>query len=392
MIGSQIMIHPFLKWMSTTSYALLGTFSFVSIVGNGFVFWAMTVDKRLRTNSNLFILSLALSDFLMGCISIPIYLLLHISEENVLGDVMCSITAFLDNTLVIVSMWTLLLTSLDRFLLIVYQKIYHDVLNRRNTILMILAVWSYAVVIAGLPLVGWNRYEYTGNTCSIADQNHPYFRTFFFLTFPIPLIITATCYIWIAVKTNKVHHKAQSHNKKKFQFSQSANQLRRTGTTDKVARVTTMVLVLVLAHVVLTLPAFTINLITTFQIAHINDHFEGVANDVVILMFFANAAVNPILYGVFNTNFQAAFEFCPCKKLTSPGINPSHHSVKNSSMRSPSPHSVTIAQIMPSPSPNVERKELTAETSLNTHERLSRNCTKCDDAEIHSNNLNVPAV
>ena len=74
---------------------------------------------------------------------------------------------------------------------------------------------------------------------------------------------------------------------KKFQFSQSTNQIRRTrsGTSDKVARVTTMVLVLVLAHVVLTLPAFTINLIATFKIASINDHFEGVANDVVILMF-----------------------------------------------------------------------------------------------------------
>merc|ERR550537_755936 len=111
--------------MSTTSYILLGSFSLLSIVGNGFVFWAMAVDRRLRTNSNLFILSLALSDFLMGCISIPVYLVLHISDENVLGDVMCSITAFVDNTLVIVSMWTLLLTSLDRFLLIVYPGVYH---------------------------------------------------------------------------------------------------------------------------------------------------------------------------------------------------------------------------------------------------------------------------
>ena len=85
----------------------------------------------------------------------------------------------------------------------------------------------------------------------------------------------------------------------------------RSSSTDKVARVTIMVLLLVVAHVVLTLPAFTINLISTFHIAHITKHFKGVVNDIVILMFFANAAVNPILYGVFNTNFQAAFGFCP---------------------------------------------------------------------------------
>jgi len=155
-----------------------------------------------------------------------------------------------------------------------------------------------------------------------------------------------------------------------------------------------MVLVLVIAHVVLTLPAFTINLIATFQIADINEHFEGVANDVVILMFFANAAVNPILYGVFNTNFQAAFSFCPCKKLnpTPPGITPSPHSMRNSSIRSPD----AMFRSSLSPSPNLKRKQLTVETSLNVaQDKLPGNVTdckvKCND-EIYSNNLNVPSV
>ena len=75
----------------------------------------------------------------------------------------------------------LILHHLSRFLLIVYRKLYHDILNRKNTLLMILAVWMYAVVIAALPLVGWNYYMFKGNTCSIADVEHPYFRTFFFM-------------------------------------------------------------------------------------------------------------------------------------------------------------------------------------------------------------------
>lgn len=45
---------------------------------------------------------------------IPVYMTLHIVERNILGNVFCSIIAFIDNTLVIVSMWTLVLTSLDR--------------------------------------------------------------------------------------------------------------------------------------------------------------------------------------------------------------------------------------------------------------------------------------
>jgi hypothetical protein len=154
-----------------------------------------------------------------------------------------------------------------------------------------------------------------------------------------------------------------------------------------------MVLVLVLAHVVLTLPAFTINLISTFKIPSIN--LGGVANDVVILMFFANAAVNPILYGAFNTNFQAAAVFCPCHRGSGnlPGITPSPHSIRNSSMMSPSLKTAVRANtITLSPSPNQRRKEFTIETCFNTsHANCARNGGICND-EIHSNKLNVPSV
>ena len=176
-----------------------------------------------------------------------------------------------------------------------------------------------------------------------------------FQTFPIPLLITATCYTWIAVKTNTVHFKVHRANGAVQHDSgtgeggnpresagimspggkprqstgimspggnprQSAGimppnyavtQQPSGGSSDKVTRVTIMVMSLVLAHVILTLPAFTINLISSYRV---NMHFGSVANDIVILMFFANAAVNPVLYGVFNTNFQRTLRLCPCAR------------------------------------------------------------------------------
>ena len=74
-----------------------------------------------------------------------------------------------------------------------------------------------------------------------------------------------------------------------------------------------MVLVLVVAHVMLTLPAFVINLIHhyTSEIDFKKLNFAKLLH-VVVIMFFANAAVNPFLYGIFNTNFQKSFRICPC--------------------------------------------------------------------------------
>ena len=57
--------------MVAASYIILGCFSALAILGNGFVLVAFFVDKRLRgTISNLFIISLATSDLLMGGISV----------------------------------------------------------------------------------------------------------------------------------------------------------------------------------------------------------------------------------------------------------------------------------------------------------------------------------
>ena len=56
--------------MNGLACALLSAISVLGILGNVFVFWAVIVDKRLRTPSNLFILSLAASDLLLALISV----------------------------------------------------------------------------------------------------------------------------------------------------------------------------------------------------------------------------------------------------------------------------------------------------------------------------------
>lgn len=291
---------------------------------------------------------------------------------------------------------------------------------------MILSCWLYAVVIAGLPLLGWNKYAFTGNTCSIKEPDHPYFRVFFFLvrdkvqliyiiiknsycllfidkrfflfqTFPVPLIITATCYIWIAIRANKAHSKAQSNSKHSLTtFGGSAVVIRRqrsTATNDRVTRLTIMVFGLVVAHIVLTLPAFTLNLVTTFKMKG-NHHYEGiaVANDIVILMFFANAAVNPILYGLFNTNFQAAFNFCPCQKLQKKA------SPKVSVTRSPNLTHLSRSTFKSAPQLSTKATQLAAESKihlksadlLEDHSKCSNSMT--ENNEVYVNNLNVPSV
>ena len=124
-------------------------------------------------------------------------------------------------------------------------------------------------------------------------------------TFPVPVVVTVSCYVAISVKTYRVHNQVAS--------------VKSSSNNDKVVRMTIMVFCLVLAHLVLTLPAFLVNLISAFDKHVIEDHFEGYASDLVLLMFFVNTAVNPLLYGIFNTNFQkAARKHCICVRDSVP--------------------------------------------------------------------------
>ena len=56
--------------------------SLTIIIGNIFVITAFKLNKRLRTTTNLGLVSLAFGDFLVGLVSIPLWLYLHISFND----------------------------------------------------------------------------------------------------------------------------------------------------------------------------------------------------------------------------------------------------------------------------------------------------------------------
>ncbi|XP_036679984.1 histamine H4 receptor [Balaenoptera musculus] len=102
---------------SETSIALeflMSLLAFAIMVGNAVVILAFVVDKNLRHRSNYFFLNLAISDFFVGVISIPLYILHRLFDWK-FEDNICSFCFTIDYLLCTTSVYNIVLISFDRY-------------------------------------------------------------------------------------------------------------------------------------------------------------------------------------------------------------------------------------------------------------------------------------
>ena len=120
----------------------------VIVVGNAFVIAAYSSNSRLRTTTYTFLVSLAVSDLLVGSISLPLWIYFTVddtamTEKAGLYDVYLSFDIFS----ALASIFHLTAVSLERWLA-VCRPFYYQTLSVRAYFVAILGVWVSAFAIA----------------------------------------------------------------------------------------------------------------------------------------------------------------------------------------------------------------------------------------------------
>lgn len=67
----------------------------VSVFGNLLIIVVLMVNKRMRTVTNSFLLSLAVSDLMMAVFCMPFTLIPSLLEDFIFGEAMCKIVTYL---------------------------------------------------------------------------------------------------------------------------------------------------------------------------------------------------------------------------------------------------------------------------------------------------------
>ncbi|XP_022080987.1 histamine H1 receptor-like [Acanthaster planci] len=135
--------------------------SLITIFGNSLVIYAVKTEKRLQTVSNYFIVSLAVSDFLIGLIVMPISTTYFVSGDWVLGIVVCQIWLCIDYVSSTASIFNLLVLSLDRYWSIRFPLKYMRKRTGKRATIMISCAWLVSSLWI-IPITCWHAIFHQG--------------------------------------------------------------------------------------------------------------------------------------------------------------------------------------------------------------------------------------
>ncbi len=84
-----------LSEMDSLRILLYSLIFLLSVFGNLLIIVVLVANKRMRTVTNSFLLSLAISDLMMAIFCMPFTLIPNLLEDFIFGAAMCKIVAYL---------------------------------------------------------------------------------------------------------------------------------------------------------------------------------------------------------------------------------------------------------------------------------------------------------
>jgi hypothetical protein len=136
--------YPF--WL-LVAVAIFGSITAVlTVLGNILVMLAFFLDRQIRQPTNYFILSLSVSDFLIGLLSMPLLTIYIYAKEWPLNAIICDIWLSLDYTVCLTSIYTVLFITIDRFCSVKMPAKYRKWRTGRKINIMIVMTWAGKVV------------------------------------------------------------------------------------------------------------------------------------------------------------------------------------------------------------------------------------------------------
>ncbi|XP_048375225.1 5-hydroxytryptamine receptor 6 [Sphaerodactylus townsendi] len=341
----------------------------LTMLGNSSLILLIFTQRSLRNTSNYFLVSLFMSDLMVGSVVMPPAMLNQLYGHWLLDTVFCSVWFSFDVMCTSASILNLCVISLDRYLLIISPLKYKLRMTSCRAVLLILATWTLAALVSFLPIkMGWHKMEFDArplNATTHPEEEQcrllvslPYALIASGLTFFLPsvAILFTYCRILLAARkqalqvaslTNNVAiepdeptqqvHRAHSqstaiNDNRKFANKHSKRALKASLTLG----------ILLGMFFVAWLPFFVCNVAQAVCNCISTDFF-----DILTWLGYCNSTMNPIIYPLFMRDFKRAMaKYLPC--------------CRRSWERRPSAISLSIRNSNSGPRPGVSLKNVLA--------------------------------
>ncbi|XP_053608515.1 G-protein coupled receptor moody-like isoform X2 [Plodia interpunctella] len=318
-------LSKFSPGLLTFAAIVTGFIMVIGLFGNLLTVVALLKCPKVRNVAAAFIISLCIADFLFCAMVLPFAISGFWTRTWSHGGALCKLVPFLRYGNVGVSLLSIALITLNRYIMIAHHSWYGRVYHKYNIALMIVFSWMFSYGMQIPTLVGvWGKFDYDPElgTCSIMpDGNNRTSKTaLFVIAFIVPALLIFICYARIFWVVHSSEQRMREHQRSQHASPGSLNHDKRSTIKDNREtkarrnewRITKMVLAIFLSFLVCYLP------ITIAKVADSHVHYP-IFHIAGYLLLYASACVNPIIYVIMNAQYRAAYAAalcCPLSRLT----------------------------------------------------------------------------
>ena len=260
------------------------------VPGNLVVIILICCERKLRNSTGMFLLSLAIADLGVGCLSSPFALVSAINGGWFFSDELCQFNGFLNALFCEVSLLTLAAVSADRYFAIIHPLRYPSIVTRPRAKAVISSIWFLAALFGISPFMGWGKYDVTPPQfgCAVKWKYNISFSATTFIMFAI-LPFTVIVYVYFSIfKVTRVH--IQNINQQTCETSQQAKQRK---------ALTTIIII-----VGLWLLCWTPYFVVSAYLALTAHDSNSAVLTYSALIAFGNSAINPYIYTAMNAEVR----------------------------------------------------------------------------------------
>ena len=277
-----------------------------SLLGNSLIAAVVCKMPTFRKSIYFLIVNMAMSDVLFSLIVVPVtlvYLHLHswVITESVVARITCQVTPYLADVSLLVSVQSLVLIAVDRFVAVAFP-LRVSLLTSKRRLLCIVSIWVVSMLVAIPHLLSNIIFEFDGKYLCVTDWKKAlgdgmsiddFYLGFalLFVNFPGALFIMLYAAIFTKLKSQKISRQGSKHCER-----QRAKRNR---------NVSRMAVAIVLKFMACQLPS-TVIVLLSLHSANLLPCTFLIYLEILVFVSFAYSAVNLFICLAFSGKFSCS--------------------------------------------------------------------------------------
>ncbi|XP_029472860.1 neuromedin-U receptor 1 [Rhinatrema bivittatum] len=321
----------------------------VGAIGNTLTCIVIIKHKIMKTPTNYYLFSLAVSDLLVLLLGMPLELYeLWSNYPFLFGTGGCYFKTLLFETVCFASILNVTALSVERYIAVVHPLKAKYVVTRKHAKRVIVTVWAISILcsIPNTTLIGIVHLDVPGrgvipnsSTCTLVKPRWMYnlliqITTILFFFLPMGTISILYLLIGLQLKKEKMLQVLETNAAGEGDRYQN---VRIQQEKARRRQVTKMLFILVVMFGICWAPFHTDRLMWSFIDTWTGESHEifGFVHVISGIFFYLSSAINPILYNLMSTRFREMFKEVMCRgRLKGPGSRRYSSSVTRITTRS----------------------------------------------------------